>query len=85
MNRGGLDTGTSQAFNRTLITPSDTVDHPHKALSFVVAGDIAFVDFNDNVVIVPSGALAAGLMHPCGFKRINATGTDATGIVGYNS
>jgi len=74
-----------------LITPNDDADlndngYPTatRALSFAVAGALSVVTVDGNSVIIPSGALAAGTMHSIAIRRVNATGTTATGIVGYS-
>ena len=86
MNRDGLDTSTTQSFNYEPITLSDTVvQGPFKGLSFAVAGAITIVKTSGEEVVIPSGALAAGLIHPVGWLQIKDTGTDATGFMGYNS
>ena len=54
-----------------------------RAISFAAVGDLAIKDGNDVTVIIPSGALAAGVMHPISTQKILATGTTATGIVAY--
>lgn len=73
-----------------LITPSDTVNFvagglpvTTRAISFASAGALSVVTLDDETVIIPDGALAAGVQHVMRIKRINNTGTTATGIVGY--
>jgi len=78
----------SPATSVVLVTPSDsatlvTTGVACRGISFVTAGDIAIVDANDNDVIIPSGALVAGVQHAVFAKQIKDTGTDATGIVAY--
>lgn len=53
-------------------------------ISFAAAGDIVCVTTglngaDGNTFTIPSGALAAGIVHPISFSRIKA-GTSATGI-----
>lgn len=64
------------------VTPSDTVNQPKEArgLIITVAGTIALVTPQDNVVTLPS-AMAVGVVHSIRFKRINSTGTTATGLI----
>lgn len=68
-----------------LVTPSDGSDLEKvtRGVSFVAAGDLAVVTAGGETVTIPSGALAAGIMHPLRLARIKATGTTATGIVAY--
>lgn len=74
----------AQTFNQwRAITPSDTVDLPGltEALWIGATGDIAVVMAN-NVMPVVIAAVPAGSWLPLTARRINATGTTATGIVG---
>lgn len=68
-----------------LITPSDTdqLVNVTSAISFAVAGDIKVVTIGGETVVIPSGALVAGIMHPMKINQVFFTGTAATGIVGY--
>ncbi len=73
---------TSPAFGAVAITPSDDTD-----LTFVtrgiyvgVAGNLK-VDMEDGTTVIFVG-LAAGMIHPIRAKRIYATLTTATSIVG---
>lgn len=63
------------------ITPSDTIDIPRKIRSFSVAvgGNVKVtrLDGTDDTLSLPAG------MCPAGVKRIWATGTTASGFVGY--
>ena len=79
---------TLSAGGVVLITPSDSADvdvgpEGLRGISFATEGDIKVTDIYENDVVIPSGALAAGIMHPLRVKRIWATDTDATNIVGY--
>lgn len=76
---------TKFAVDVFLITPNDSADLPHvtRAISVAVAGALEIVTVDGSTVIIPSGALAAGVMHPIGASRIKAANTTATGIVGY--
>jgi hypothetical protein len=68
-----------------LVTPHDTnaLVAVTRAISFVTAGDLRVVDAAGNTVTIPSGALAAGAMHPLRVSKVLSTGTTALGIVGY--
>ena len=54
-----------------------------RAVSFAVTGTLEVVTADNQTVIIPSGALASGIMHALSIKRINSAGTTATGIVLY--
>jgi len=64
------------------ITPSDTVDLPGLTHALWVggAGDVAAVMQNGTMPVVLA-AVPAGSWLPLAAKRINATGTTATGLV----
>lgn len=64
------------------ITPSDSVNltTPIRGLYVAVAGNVSVLGLDDVTVVWP--ALAAGIPHPIRAKRVNSTGTTATGIVG---
>jgi len=64
------------------ITPSDTVDFDRPINGFYVggAGDAVVVFENDEYVTLKG--LLAGQIYPMKLKRINATGTTATNLVG---
>ena len=73
-----------------LITPHDTnwLDYngtptATRGLSFATAGDLRVMTVNDEIVTIPDGALAEGIIHPMAVKRVYATGTTAESIVGY--
>lgn len=68
-----------------LITAHDTneLDQVTRAISFGTAGALAVVMQDGSDFIIPSGALAAGVMHPLRIKKVKSTGTTASGIVGY--
>lgn len=68
-----------------LITASDANELAYitRALSFTTAGAIAVVMEDGSDFIIPSGALAAGIMHPLRIKKIKTTGTTASGFVGW--
>lgn len=54
-----------------------------RGLSFAVAGDIKVNTVGGETVVIPSGALAPGIIHPLRVSRIWSTGTAATGLVVY--
>jgi hypothetical protein len=65
------------------ITPSDTVNLPDGVSGGVwvgVGGDVAAV-MGNNVMPVVLAAVPTGAWLPIAAKRINATGTTATGLV----
>lgn len=64
------------------VTPSDATDFTFfaRALYIGVTGDVAIVNLDDSVVVWT--ACPAGLIIPCGAKRVNSTATTATNIVG---
>lgn len=68
-----------------LITPNDNADLPKatRAVSFATAGSIKVTTVDGDTLIIPSGALAAGLMHPVRWRRVHSTDTTASGIVGF--
>lgn len=61
------------------VTPSNSVDFspPPRALFVTGAGDLALVGSDDVVEVFPADANS---YHPLGPKRVNSTGTTATGI-----
>lgn len=80
---GGLE---SSARGIVLVTPSNDTDlvTATRGVSFAVAGDLKVTTVAGETVTIPSGALAAGGIHPIRVVRIFATGTTATGIVAYS-
>lgn len=48
-----------------------------RGLAFSVEGAVAILDENGNDVVIPSGVLAAGVIHPIVFRRLLVTGTTA--------
>ena len=52
-----------------------------RAFLFAVDGDISFETLYNGTVIVPTATFVAGIVYPILFRRINDTGTTATGIV----
>lgn len=52
-----------------------------RALSVNVSGDVAYLPYNSDTVVVAT--LAAGQMYPISARAVKETDTTATGIVGY--
>ena len=71
--------------NVALITPHDTneLSYVTRGISFGTAGDLKVVTAGGQTVTIPSGALAAGVIHPMRVKQVYSTGTAAADIVGY--
>lgn len=65
------------------VTPSDTVDLTKIGCGFVVgvAGNVTIVTLGG--VAVQFQNVPVGFIYTVAFKRINATGTTATGIVAF--
>jgi hypothetical protein len=65
------------------VTPSDTVDLTKAACGFVVGvtGNVTIVTLAG--VAVQFQNVPVGFVYPVAFKRINSTGTSATGIVAF--
>ena len=63
------------------VTPSNTVDFPAVTgwIAVTVTGNVAVVFEDQSVLTVP---MAAGVLHRIRARRVNATNTTATGIVG---
>lgn len=55
-------------------------DPPLRGLYVAVSGDVSVVDMSGNTTVIAS--LSAGAFHPLIVKRVNATGTTATGLIG---
>lgn len=85
MNYTNKHNGNQPATKVFVITPNDSTDLTQRtrAISFAGAGALVVIDAEANTVTIPSGALAAGVMHPLSVTRVFSTGTAATGIVGY--
>lgn len=75
----GLNAPAADAF---AVTPSDGADLSVCARAIYVggAGDIAIVTLAGNTVVFPG--VPAGTTLACSARRVRATGTTATGIVG---
>ena len=75
----GLTDPADGAFD---ITPNDDTDLTitTRGLYIGVAGDVTVTMANgDNITYV---AMTAGIIHPLRIRRVYATGTDATDIIG---
>lgn len=68
----------------SLITPSDTTDLTQslRGIAFSAAGTLKVKTQDGTVVTIPSGTLAPGIIHPIRIKRVYATGTTVTNIIG---
>ena len=77
---------TSPARRITLVTPDDATDlaRVSRGISFAVAGAIKVTTVGGDTVVIPSGALAPGVIHPLELTRIWAAGTTATTFVAYD-
>jgi hypothetical protein len=63
------------------ITPNDsTVFSPTRGIYVAVTGDVK-VDMSDGATVTFTG-LSSGSVHPIAARKVYATGTTATGIVG---
>lgn len=84
-NTHGLQAPGGPANGGFLITPHDTnlLTYFTRGISFASDGALAVVMMDGSDFIIPSGALQAGCIHPLRIKQVKATGTTATGIVGY--
>lgn len=61
-------------------------DRVPRGISFGTAGALSMVpsaDTASTTVVIPSGALAAGIIHPCSPKEIKSSGTTAANIVAW--
>ena len=76
---------TTPADHIALVTPSDSVDlgYVTRGISFGTVGTIKVTTNGGETVTIPSGALAAGSIHPIRVARIWSTGTTAANIVAY--
>ena len=73
-----------------LVVASDTIPLSYngvvmacRGISFATAGDIGLVNDVGTTILIPNGALAAGVIHPICASYIRATGLGAAGIVAY--
>lgn len=85
----GNDTKSVSPSNGAELVDITAADHvfsqgPVRAISFAVAGDLKVTTpYNSAAIVIPSGALAAGIQHGLVVKSVVKVGTLATGIVGY--
>lgn len=77
----GID---SPATNVVLITPNNTIDlvNPIRGIGFGTEGTLKIRTVGGDIVTIPSGVLAAGVIHPIRISRVYATGTTVTDIIG---
>lgn len=76
----GIESPARSAF---AITPNDGADVANvtRGLYVGVSGDVSIILAGDSAAVTFVG-LAAGVIHPIRAKRVRATGTTATSIVG---
>ena len=76
---GGAESPASRAF---AITPSDSTDlaTPARSLYVGTAGNLSVILVGDTAAVTFTNVQAG--YHPIRVKRIRATGTTATGIIG---
>lgn len=76
---------TSSANDCFPITPDDDNDLAleTRAIAFGTAGALKVITAKGNTRTIPSGVLAAGIMHPLMVKRVLASGTTAENIWGF--
>ena len=60
---------------------ADFTTFPIRGVSFATAGAIKVTTADGDTVTIPSGALAAGGIHPMRLRRVWSTGTTAADIV----
>lgn len=69
--------------NAVAITPSDSSNLPIITKGFTVAATGTLkADFADSGTVTMT-ALVVGTVYPMAIKKVYATGTTATGIIGY--
>lgn len=85
LSQGSAVNTTMPADSIALVTPHDSneLSAVTRGISFAAAGALKVVTVNGDTVTIPSGALAAGIIHPLRVKQVWSTGTTATGIVAY--
>lgn len=74
-------TGIEPATNAVSITPDTDLAIATRGVYVGVAGDLK-VDMQDAGTAVTFVGLAAGIVHPISIKKVYASGTTATNIVG---
>jgi len=75
---------TSVSYTAVPITPSDSADiagGPMRWVDVLTGGNVAFVDARGNDVALSN--VPSGYSIKCVVKRIKATGTTASGFIGY--
>ncbi len=63
------------------ITPSDTVDHNFSAFMICGAGNVTIANPNESTYLLTTPT--PFIIHQIGGRRINATATTATLIIGF--
>ena len=84
-------TDMSPAAHIKLVTPSDTdtIDPPLRGISFNNLGTLKVTMATDDpddvgqAVIIPSGSLCSGIIHPIRIIKLWASDTSISGSVGY--
>lgn len=68
----------------TAITPNDSTDltKPTRGILVGTEGNLRIHDLKGNAITLPN--LAAGIIHPIQAKRVLATSTTASNIIGVN-
>lgn len=80
----GSTTNIGPAYDMEAITPNDTtLIGPYRGIAFAATGALALTLLNNDEVVIPSGVLAAGVIHALQFKRVKSAGTTATSIWGF--
>ena len=79
----GATTNIGPAYDLDSITPHNTnFIGPYRGIAFAGAGALALTMLNNDEVVIPSGVLAAGMIHAIQFKRVKVTGRTTTDIWG---
>jgi hypothetical protein len=75
----------SPMVHAAIVTPSDSVDLSDvtRGITLSVAADVKVTTAGGETVVIPSGSLAAGVIHPLRVSRVWATGTGSTTVVAY--
>lgn len=78
----GINAPANGAFS---ITPSDAneLTYATRAIAFSAAGILHVTGMDGVEATIPSGVLAAGIMHPLRVKKVWADTTTATNIWGF--
>lgn len=78
-----LNQTTLPARGGFVVTPADSdLTTYTRGICFATAGALRVTFVNGDDVTFPSGALAAGVIHPLAVKRVWSTSTTAASIVG---